>query len=193
MRNVNDGATGPVADTKVIIGPVRFSYCHLWEPWALDKSQTPKYSVSLIIPKTNKKLKQEIDAAIATAVEQGKKKFGEKYSPLNLKLPLHDGVARELKDEAYEDSWYLGANSTTKPGVVDRNRKPVLEQDEVYSGCYGYASVNFYPFDNGLSRGVACGLNHVMKTQDGDPLGGRSTAEYDFAEVTVEDMEDDFL
>jgi hypothetical protein len=188
MVNENGAAGGPVASTKVIVGPVRLSYCHLWEPWAAEEGQEPKYSVSLIIPKTDKKAKREVDAAVRAAIEQGKSKYGDKYAgSKNLKLPLRDGDERETEDEAYVDAWYLNANSATKPGVVDRNRKPVLDQDEVYSGCYGYVSVNFYPFDKNGNRGVACGLNHVMKTKDGEPLGGRSTAEFDFMEIEVED------
>jgi hypothetical protein len=185
-------AAHPAASTKVIIGPVRFSYLHIREPWAAEEGNDPKYSASLIIPKSDKVLKKEIDRAVNAAVEIGISKFGARFAAAkNLKLPLRDGNERD--DETYKNTWFLNANAATQPGVVDKNRKPVLNQDDVYSGCYGYASVTFYPFEKKGNLGVACGLNHLMKTRDGEPLGGRSAAEFDFANVETGDAEDDFL
>ncbi|RUP39784.1 MAG: DUF2815 family protein [Acinetobacter sp.] len=176
--------------TKVITDTVRLSYLHIWEPAAVGDSTEKKYSASLIIPKKDKATLDKIKAAIDAAIEQGKGKWGGKI-PKNLKLPLRDGDA-ERDDEAYEGSMFLNANAKTQPGIVDKNRQKILDQDEVYSGCYGVASITFYPFDSNGNRGIACGLNHIMKVKDGEPLGGRSTAESDFATVKVED-EDDFL
>jgi hypothetical protein len=193
--NATTPAANAAASTKVIAGPVRFSYLHIWEPWASDEDKDPKYSASLIFSKKDKNLKKEIDTAVKAALEQGRTKYGDKFATAkNLKLPLRDGDDRDTEDEAYQNSWYLNANATTKPGIVDKNRKPVLNQDEVYSGCYGYASITFFPFEKNGNRGIACGLNHLMKTRDGDPLGGRSTAEFDFSDIeTVDEDDDSFL
>ena len=81
----------------------------------------------------------------------------------------------------------MNANSINAPGVVDANRNEIMDKSEVYSGCYGRASINFYAFNANDNRGIACGLNNLQKIRDGEPLGGRASAESDFA--TVEDEE----
>jgi hypothetical protein len=71
--------------------------------------------------------------------------------------------------------------------LVDKNRQPIIDQEELYSGCYGHASITFFAFNTSGNKGVACGLNHLMKVKDGESLGGRSTAENDFADLEIED------
>lgn len=183
MSNANN-APQPVS-TKVITGLVRFSYLHVWEPAAITPGADPKYSVSLIIPKSDTKTVNEIKAAIDAALKAGISKFGGKI-PKNWKNPLRDGDA-EREDEAYEGAYFVNANCKTKPGIVDKNTKPIMDQDEVYSGCFGHASVTFYAFNTNGNAGIACGLNHIMKVKDGDSLGGRASVEADFAGFTPED------
>ena len=176
--------------TKVITGLVRFSYVHVWEPKQMDEGGDKKYSVSLIIPKSDKKTLKAIHDAIEAAKEAGKAKFGGKI-PNNLKSPLRDGDEDRPDDPAYADSFFLTANAKSKPGVVDKNRQPIIDQDELYSGCYGHASIIFFAFNTSGNKGVACGLNHLMKVKDGESLGGRSTAENDFENLEIE--EDDLF
>ena len=71
---------------------------------------------------------------------------------------------------------------------MDAARNPIIEHSEVYSGVYGRASINFYAFNSNGNRGIACGLNNLQKISDGDPLGGKTRAEDDFA-----DEDEDFL
>lgn len=175
-------STETQVSTKVVTGLVRFSYLHIWEAVAIEEGQDKKFSASLIIPKSDKDTISKIKAAIAAATEQGKAKFGGKI-PTNLKNPLRDGDVERPDDEAYADAFFINANAKTKPGVVDKNANPIMEQDDVYSGCFGRASVTFYAFNTSGNKGIACGLNHIMKVKDGESLGGRSTAESDFAEV----------
>jgi len=183
--------TNELKQTKVVTGVVRFSYLHVWEPSAVDEGQDPKYSASLIIPKSDKKTLKAIKEAIENAKVQGKSnKFGGKI-PANLKTPLRDGDEDRPDDEAYENSYFVNANSKTKPGIVDKDCNKILDQDEVYSGCYGRASITFYPFNTSGNKGIACGLNHLQKLKDGEPLGGRSTAENDFGDDFVFEDEDD--
>ena len=70
----------------------------------------------------------------------------------------------------------------------------VSNEDEVYSGCYGWVSVNFFAYNNAGNRGIAAGLNNVLKTKDGEFLGGRSSAQSDFSGIdlggSLEDDED---
>lgn len=174
--------------TKVVTGIVRLSYANIWEPASVNGG-TPKYSVSLIIPKSDTKTITAINAAVDAAIKQGAAKFGGKIpNKAALKLPLRDGDT-EREDEAYKDSYFVNANSTTAPQIVDRAVQPILDRSEVYSGCYARVSVNFYAFNSNGNRGIACGLGNIQKIRDGEPLGGRTSAADDFAT----DLDDDFL
>lgn len=172
--------------TKVITGKARFSYANVWEPKSINGGDE-KYSVSLIISKDDTKTINEIKAAIEAAKQDGKAKFGGKI-PANLKLPLRDGDIDRPDDEAYKNSYFINANSKDKPQIVDKNVKPILDQNEVYSGCYGRASITFYAFNQNGNRGVACGLGNLQKLADGEPLSGRSRAEDDFSSAEDEDF-----
>ena len=105
-----------------------------------------------------------------------------------LKTPLRDGDAERPDDEAYANAYFVNANSATAPGIVDADRQPILDTSEVYSGVYGRASINFYAFNSNGNKGIACGLNNLQKIRDGEPLGGKSRPEDDFA-----DEDEDFL
>lgn len=167
--------------TKVVTGKVRFSYVHVWELASVNGGDE-KYSVSIIIDKNDKDTIADINRAVENAKRAGIAKFGGKI-PQNLKTPLRDGDIDREDDENYEGCYFLNANCKTKPGVVDKNCKPIIDSTEFYSGCYGHASLTFYAFNVNGNRGIACGLNHVMKTEDGEPLGGRSKAEDDFRDL----------
>ena len=174
--------------TKVVTGVVRLSYEHVWEPASVNGSN-PKYSVSLIIPKSDTKTIAAINQAIDNAIRDGAAKFGGKIPPKGaLKLPLRDGDT-EREDEAYRDAYFINANSTTAPQIVDRSVQPILDRSEVYSGCYARVSINFYAFNSNGNRGIACGLGNIQKVRDGEPLGGKMSAADDFAT----DLDDDFL
>ena len=179
--------------TKVITGVnTRWSYVNAWEPKSINGG-APKYSVSLIIPKSDTKTLEKIRAAIQAAYEEGQSKLkgnGRSVPALSaLKTPMRDGDAERPDDEAYANSYFVNANSGTAPGIVDADRNPILERSEVYSGVYGRASINFYAFNSNGNKGIACGLNNLQKIRDGEPLGGKSRAEDDFAE----EDEGDFL
>ena len=157
--------------TKVITGPnTRFSYANVWEAKSINGG-VPKFSVSLIIPKADTKTVEKIKAAIEAAYKE------------------------RPDDEAYANSYFINANSATAPGIVDANCSPILERSEVYSGVYGRASISFYAFNSNGNKGIACGLNNLQKLRDGEPLGGRTRAEDDFATEAeaAPSSDDDFL
>lgn len=179
--------------TKVITGVnTRWSYVNAWEAKSINGG-TPKFSVSLIIPKSDVKTIEKIKAAIQAAYEEGQGKLkgnGKSVPALSvLKTPLRDGDTERPDDEAYAGCYFINANSATSPGIVDADCNPIMERSEVYSGVYGRASINFYAFNSNGNKGIACGLNNLQKIRDGEPLGGKSRAEDDFA---TED-DDDFL
>ena len=178
--------------TKVITGvKTRWSYANVWQPKSINGG-APKFSVSLIIPKSDTKTVTAVKNAIQAAYEEGQSKLkgSSKSVPAltAIKTPLRDGDAERPDDEAYKDCYFINANSATAPGIVDAARNPIIEHSEVYSGVYGRASINFYAFNSNGNRGIACGLNNLQKISDGEPLGGKTRAEDDFA-----DEDEDFL
>jgi hypothetical protein len=164
---------------KVVTGKVRFSYVNVFAPKASIEGGTPKYSVSIIIPKSDKETIAKLQKAFEETKTASAGYFGGSV-PKNLKGGLRDGDA-EKEDEAYAGCYFINANSAQKPGVVDQDLNPILDQSEFYSGCYGRASITFYPYNAQGSKGIACGLNNVQKLEDGEKLGGGSTAAVDFA------------
>lgn len=177
---------------KVITGKdTRWSYANVWEAKSINGG-TPKFSVSLIIPKSDTVTVQKIKAAIEAAYHEGEAKLkgnGKTVPPLAaIKTPLRDGDVERPDDEAYANAYFINANSSTAPGIVDLDRNPILSRSEVYSGVYGRASINFYAFNSNGNKGIACGLNNLQKVRDGEPLGGKASAEADFATEDDEDF-----
>ena len=172
-------------NTKVIV-PCRFSYLHCWEPDSVNGGD-PKYSVSAIVPKSDTKTINAIKAAIEQAKKDSVSKWGSKV-PANLKLPLRDGDIDRPDDEAYAGCYFFNANSRQAPQVVDSKVQPILDQSEVYSGCYGKISVTFYGYNSNGNRGIAAGLGNIQKLKDGESLGGRTSAADDFQTEDDEDF-----
>lgn len=178
---------------KVITGPdTRWSYANVWEAKSINGG-TPKYSVSLIIPKTDTKTVARVKAAIEAAYREGEAKLkgnGKSVPPFSaIKTPLRDGDIERPDDPAYANAYFINANATTAPGIVDADRNAIISRSEVYSGVYGRASINFYAFNSNGNKGIACGLNNLQKVRDGEPLGGKAKAEDDFST----DLDEDFL
>lgn len=175
--------------TKVITGEVRFSYLHVFEPYAGEVGQKAKYSVALLIPKKDKQTIALIQEAIAEATDQGQtSKWGGKV-PKNLKLPLRDGDEEKADEHPeYADMYFVNASSERQPGLVDSHKQEIFSDQELKSGDWGLASINFYPFSVSGNNGIACGLNNLMKKRDGESLGGTpASAEADFAEEFDDD------
>ncbi len=185
-------------ETKVLTGKVRFSYVNVFKPRAASEGQEAKYSVCLLIPKSDKTTLRKIKEAIEAARLSSGDKFGGKI-PDKLKHTLHDGdgIKNDEGDEygpECKGHWVLNASSKNKPGIVDRNKQEIIDTTEFYSGCYGRAVINFYAYNTSGNKGVAAGLNHVQKLADGDPLGGgRTKPEDEFPDDVEDDDDDGFL
>jgi len=189
-KNVNTSVKNTL---KVITGEnTRWSFANVWEPKSINGS-APKYSVSLIIPKSDTKTVAKINAAIEAAYAEGESKLkgnSRSVPPLSsIKTPLRDGDIERPDDPAYAGCYFINANSATAPGIVDANLNPVLTRSEVYSGVYGRASISLYAFNSNGNRGIACGLNNLQLLRSGEPLGGKASAESDFSS----EPDDDFL
>jgi hypothetical protein len=170
--------------TRVVTGKVRLSYCHLFEPYTNDPEKEARYSVTILIPKKDKATLDKIEKARQAAVDEGKSsKFGGKV-PGNLSFILHDGdeEADLERNPEYAGHMYMAMSSKSRPGVVDQDLNPILDSTAVYSGCYARVSINAFPYNTAGKKGVSFGLNNVQFLEDGEPLGGRTRAEDDFAE-----------
>ena len=177
---------------KVITGPkTRWSYANVWEAKSI-KGGAPKFSVSLIVPKSDTATVTKIQAAIEAAYKEGESKLkgnGRTVPALSvIKTPLRDGDIERPDDPAYANAYFINANSATAPGIVDAACNPIMNRSEVYSGVYGRASISFYAFNANGNKGIACGLNNLQKISDGEPLGGKACAESDFASEAEEDF-----
>ena len=175
--------------TRVITNEIRASYVHIAEPQSVNGSKE-KYSMSVIIPKSDKETLSLINQAIDQAITEGITKFGGKRpNKAALKLPLRDGDV-ERDDEAYQDAFFINCNSDDAPQVVDANRRQV-DPKTIYSGCYCRVSISFYAFSKNGNRGIAAGLGNIQFVRDGEPLGGgHISAADDFGEA---EEDDDFL
>lgn len=173
--------------TKVVV-PCRISFANIWEPKSINGSEE-KYSVSCLIPKSDKATLAKIHKAIEAAKEDAKgKKWGGKIPP-NIKLPMHDGDIDRPDDENYAGHMYFNATSKDAPQIVDRKVQPILDPMECGSGDYCNVSVNFYGFAASGNKGIAAGLGNIQKVKDGERLAGRASAASDFTEVDGDDDE----
>ena len=177
--------------TKVVTGLVRMSYANVFNPKSMDGQSDPKYSVALLIPKTDTATIKKIEAAIKLAIAQGKEKWGKAFEG-KLATPLWDGDEEKPDDEVYANHYYLNAKSTTPPGIIDKNKNEILDSSEFYSGCYGRASVVFFPYNN-VNKGVGVGLQNLQKLKEGEPLGGKSDPLDDFGDDFADSFDDDPL
>lgn len=181
-----------VKDTKVIFGPVRLSYTHVFAKFSPDGDPANgKYMTNALIPKGEKETIEAIEKAIEAARKTAVTAKWRGKVPRDLDLPLRDGDDKENDpDGVYAGHYYVNAKSSTRPGVVDTDRSPIVDEEDIYSGVWAIVSVTFYGYDVSGNRGIACGLNNIMKYKDGDRLGGRTSAENDFSGVRLDDDDD---
>ena len=176
--------------TKVLTGEVRISYAHLNQPYVNPKNPQaePKYSVTILIPKTDVATKKDIDDSIIAAYNQGVANLWKGLRPQLKNALIYDGDGTRTDGSEFgsecKGHWVITGSSKRKPQCVDiSNIKVELAPLDVYSGMYARVTLNFYPYDAGGSKGVACGLGNLLKTRDGEPLGGGASAESDFAGI----------
>lgn len=165
--------------TNVTTGEVRLSYVHLFKPYAAMSGQEEKYSATVLVPKTDVDTMNRINAAIEAAKQKG---IAEKWNgqcPPIVPTPVHDGDGVRPSDgmefgSECKGHWVFTASAKVDypPEVVDSMGNPIINQSEVYSGMYGKINVNFFPYSFGGKKGIGCGLGSVMKTRDGEALGG---------------------
>ena len=170
---------------QVVTGEVRFSFVNVFEPRKVGDSDEAKYSITVIIPKTDTVTVEKIKGAIKAAAEAGAQKhFGGKI-PTNVKNTFRDGDTEtndmgDLQKEKYPEyanSYYIRLSSKKKPKVLNANHEEIMDPTEIYSGCYGRVSMTFFAYSGNGKSGVSAVLENVMKTRDGEPLTSMLTGD----------------
>ena len=168
----------------ITTGKVRLSFCHVWQPQTPQNGGDPKYSVTILIPKSDVATINALYAEMEQAKQAGVSNVWGGTMPPIVKIPLYDGDGVRPSGEPFgaecRGHMVVTASSKTQPQVVDLNVQPILNQAEVYSGCYGRVSLNFFAYNQAGNRGVGCGLNCVQKVADGEPLSGGVSAQEAF-------------
>lgn len=178
----------------VVTGRVRLSYVHLFTPYVNPNGNgEPKYSTTILLPKSDVATKQRIDAAIQAAIQAGITTKWNGVRPPQVAIPVHDGDGVRPSDgmpfgDECKGHWVFTASSKQPPQIVDLQLNPIINQTEIYSGIYARVSVQFFPYAVSGKKGIGCGLGNVQKLEDGEPLGGRTTAEDDFKDLPFGDM-----
>ena len=168
--------------TKVVTPEIICSFPYLFE----KSDYTGKYGMSIPIPESDKEFIKKLKTLIGNAAENKWGKASRQKIGKKIVSPLRSGNDEKEDDEVYQNTVFFSANSSKRPGVVNKAVEPILDQDEIYPGCIVRASVNFYGFDYKGKEGIACGLQNVMKVRDGEPIGGISNPEDDFDEFKGE-------
>ena len=173
---------------KVLTGECRLSYCNLTTPRAAQQGGEPKYSVTLLIPKTDVATKADIDAAIQAAANEALSKVWNGARPPQLRVPIYDGDGVRPSGVPFGDEckghWVMTASTKNKPQVVGiDNINCELAPSDIYSGMYARVTIRFFGYSNRGNKGIGCGLGNVMKTRDGEALTGSASASVDFAGV----------
>lgn len=182
----------PDSDLSVMTGKVRLSYVHVFQPYTSDPEENePRYSAVLIVPKSDKKTIAALRKAQQAALQNGVDRGLWNSVPKVWKDTIHDGdeEADLDKNPEYEGSWYFNVSSKTRPAVADRNAQAIIDETEVYSGCYARAKLGAFAFKSQGSKGVSFGLNGIQKLGEGEPLGAVAMKPEDFE--AVEDDEDE--
>ena len=171
---------------KVITGKVRLNYPNLFTPVKLDEEQEAKYSLTILIPKTELHTLEEVNSAIY----KSKIQLFEKYNniPDSIKTPLRDGDIEKPDNKAYKNHYFMNITSKFKPGVVDAALNSITNPNEIYTGCYGRVSMNFYPYFNNNMCGIGCSLNNVQKMDDGELIITNSRPEDDFTVIDTTEL-----
>lgn len=180
------------ASTRVVIYG-RLSYTHLFKPYSVVQGQDPKFSTTILIPKTDEQSKEKIDRAVKLAIKNGVEGVWGGVKPPIIPNPIWDGDG--VKSDGTEfgqeckGHWVMTASAKAEypPQVVDRKLQPILNQSEVYSGCYANVSVNFFPYAFAGKKGIGAGLGNVQKVKDGESLAGGKSAQEDFIAMSDED------
>lgn len=183
--------------TQITTGRVRFSYVHAFTPKpGRTPSEDDKYSVTLLIPKTDKHTMGKIQGAMDAAKEAFRLRNPGKKLPPKMATTLHDGDGLRDSGEEFgpecKGCYVMTVSTKNRPVVVYADKTPMTDPMDLYSGCYGRAVINFYVYDYMGRVGISAGLNGLMKLSDGEPLAGGVVTDADWDDDWEDEDEDDY-
>lgn len=159
----------------------RLSFPNLFQARGFE-GQEAKYGCTLIFDKAAQAT-PEFAAMKAAAGAAAKDKWGDKL-PSNLRNPIRKCEEKDSYNvPEFEGCVFINVSTKQKPGVVDEKVQPIIEEGEIYGGCYVRCTLSVYAYDMSGNKGVSFGLRNVQKVGDGDSFGGRSRPENDFEPV----------
>jgi hypothetical protein len=131
----------------------------------------PKFSCAILVPKQGADITTIVNECRKVAAALFGDKFSGKLAQFGDKQPIKDGDLRENGDPA-NGHWILSANATPrrKPWILDRNNKPLDDEDEIYGGAIGLLWVQPVAYDMDGIKGVKLSLEGVQKIADGEPF-----------------------
>lgn len=187
-----------MSETTITIGPVYFSFPHLFRPSKVKGSDKEQYSLAVLWDantKDGKKITAAVNAAVAAAEDAGQSKL-EKTPLKKQRRPLKDAEEEKPEDKNYAGRMLINCNNTRQPDVVNKKMEAVINDDDVYPGCVGFVQINFFAYNQGGGVGIGASLQNVMVTgndQDKYPAWAstKQSAEEAFKGVTFSDDDDD--
>ena len=183
-----------MANHAITVEDVRLSYVNLFQPKPPfnNPQGDPKFSVTILVPKTNQAAKALIDQEIAQAIEDGVVSRWNGVRPPQPAICVHDGDGPRPSDglafgAECRGCWVFTASckADRPPFVVDEYVQPILDPTKMYSGVWANVSVTFFAYSNAGKKGIGCGLNGVQRLRDGEPLGSSVTAQDAFKPVAA--------
>ena len=175
---------------NIVTPEFRVSYPNVFKAKKNDLNDKMEYSLVALFKKG-----ADLSKLKKLAHEACVKKWGadEKKWPKNLRSPFRDQGDREktnddtgqtfMPDGYEKGAFYLNLKSSQKPGVVDKNVQPILDESEFYAGCWAVASINAFAYSQKGNSGVSFGLQNIQKVREGEPFSARTKAEEDFAPI----------
>lgn len=186
-------------NTEVVTGKVRFSYLNVFAPKAPKNGGDPKYSVTLLIPKSDTATLQKIKDAITAAADNFRENNGQASLPAKPQHTLYDGDATRRNGDEFAPECKgcyvitVSAKADRKPGVYDAFRNDITDPSELKSGDYGRAHIRFYGYNTQGNKGISAQLLGVQKLADGEALGGSVATASAFDDGFADGGSDDFL
>lgn len=174
-----------ISETTVRLGPVRFSYAHVFEPRVDEAHGKTKYSVAVLIPKADREAIQLLNTMIVNACAVGASTKWGGVPVANCKSPILDGDL--CADRAgYSGMVYLHCASKYKPSIQvldDGVLREARDRNEFYSGCWGAVTIALFPYGGCEDAGVGCGLINAVKIGEDERLDGGRNPMSDFADL----------
>ena len=172
--------------SKIKMQAVRICWPNLFSTALFGGEDTGKYDSTFILDKKDHaETIKEIEQAIALITKEKWK--GKSLSEDRICLKDGDDTDRE----EYQNAYTIKAATKQKPLVIDRDKRPLSEDDNViYAGCYVNAIVTLWAQNNQFGKRINASLEGVQFVRDGEPLGGGGVDvdEFDVFEQETDEM-----